>query len=171
MNYYDAIMASALDAVMRETPDYVVRRIQRWYSAKFATPLMQVADIPFEVVLQHFYEEQYADLEPDDREKERIRLTESDEERAKRIAKEDEQSFEEHEFVKLQEALEMDRRNREGSAPKVETPKIPTGALPEAKLVTPSVAPIPEGITMKFMDEESFEDLLEGSGLTPPSKG
>lgn len=54
----------ALRAVLKPTkdPEYNLRRIFRWYSRTFNTPLHVVADLPLDDILQNYYEVTYEDL-------------------------------------------------------------------------------------------------------------
>jgi hypothetical protein len=46
-------------------PEYYLRRIFRWYSKTFATPLHEVEELPLSDVLQHYWEEHYEDMAKD----------------------------------------------------------------------------------------------------------
>lgn len=62
-----SIQILALDAV--ENPDYdaFIRKVQRWYSKEFSTPLIQVETIDLIHVLQAYYEEKFGEAyQPDD---------------------------------------------------------------------------------------------------------
>jgi primosomal protein N' len=56
MELLEAIEISALKSVLQPDDDYFLRRIFRWYSEKFHTPLGEVADLPVEDVLQTYFE-------------------------------------------------------------------------------------------------------------------
>lgn len=61
-----------------------MRRIFRWYSERFHTPLHLVEDIPLTDILQAFFEVQYEELDPEERHNLAIHLLETPEERAQR---------------------------------------------------------------------------------------
>lgn len=42
--------------------EFIYRRICRWYSKNFATPLREVENLPIEYVLQHYFEETFDTL-------------------------------------------------------------------------------------------------------------
>lgn len=78
----------ALKAVLDPDEEYYVRRVFRWYSRNFHTPLHMVPDLPLEEVLEAYYENVYEEVVAEDEPgklEEAIReLVETDEERQKR---------------------------------------------------------------------------------------
>jgi len=46
----------ALEGILLKTPEYYYRKICRWYSKEFSTPLKGVYDLPMDFVLEHYYE-------------------------------------------------------------------------------------------------------------------
>ena len=70
MNKWDAMRATALAAVVEEPFEYQLRRISRWYSKTFHTPLADVDNIPVEDLIYTYYECMYEDLPPERREEE-----------------------------------------------------------------------------------------------------
>jgi hypothetical protein len=94
---YDSVQVTALAAVVKGTdPNYVLRRIFRWYSEKFHTPLHRVEDLPVHDVLQNYYEAQYeAMLDANkfaelDEERRRLMMTDADWLAARRAVDEEE---------------------------------------------------------------------------------
>lgn len=59
MDIYTAIKLMAMKAVIEPDEAAVTRRIQRWYSKTFFTPLSEVEKIDFFEILTHYYEETY----------------------------------------------------------------------------------------------------------------
>lgn len=59
-----ALRILALKEALSPEPshDYFIRKVFRWYSKTFSTPLHQVYDLPLFDVLQAYYEESYANL-------------------------------------------------------------------------------------------------------------
>ncbi len=96
--YQDDVRAGR-DPVTAPDAEYEYRRVVRWYAKTFHTPIAQVREIPFEELLQDYYESVYEDMEdaePDAHDElertplevERDLLAEDDAERAARMAKE-----------------------------------------------------------------------------------
>jgi pterin-4a-carbinolamine dehydratase len=56
MDEVAAIQAIALKAVINEEPAFLFRRVLRWYSTTFHTPLHVAEDLPLDYVLGHFFE-------------------------------------------------------------------------------------------------------------------
>lgn len=59
MDVYTAIKMMAMKAVISPDEGAIVRRIQRWYSKTFHTPLADVEKIDFFELLTHYYEDTY----------------------------------------------------------------------------------------------------------------
>lgn len=76
-NLWSDVRTVALRDVLGQRGDYVLRRIYRWYSKTFATPLHLVEELPLEWILQHYFECMWEKLEPDEiqEEKRKILLT------------------------------------------------------------------------------------------------
>lgn len=49
----------AVQALLHDTPDFFYRKVCRWYSKEYHTPLIQVYDLPYHHVLQNYYEAQF----------------------------------------------------------------------------------------------------------------
>lgn len=75
--FWSDIRTIALQDMLQETGGYVQRRIFRWYSKTFATPLHQVDDLPLDFVLQHYFEAMWEALQKHEIEEEveKIRQT------------------------------------------------------------------------------------------------
>lgn len=97
MDLPEAIQLASLQAVLRHKQrkdnlldlEYTLRKIFRWYSKTFHTPLHEVDSIPLSDVLAAYWEEHYEELEDKDLEVERIRLIEDEEELKLRQIEED----------------------------------------------------------------------------------
>jgi hypothetical protein len=99
--YFKALKTIALANVLAGDgagDDYQERRVVRWYSRTFHTPVAAVEQIPLEDVLLAYYECGYEDMDPDEREKARVRLLESEEERRRRVDEEECQAMSDLEF-------------------------------------------------------------------------
>ena len=88
MEILEAIQIQALLDVMEGDFLYHYRRICRWYSTTFHTPLAEVDSLPMEYVLQQFFESRFEDMPRAERRTLALKLTETPEERKKRLAKE-----------------------------------------------------------------------------------
>jgi hypothetical protein len=71
----------ALKDVLTGTAEYQHRRILRWYSRTFATPLHDVEQLPLEYVLQHYYESFWEKAEPEELEEARVDALKTPEDR------------------------------------------------------------------------------------------
>jgi hypothetical protein len=67
---------------------YHFRRICRWYSTTFHTPLAEVDSLPMEYVLQQFFEHTFEGMSKADRKKLALEMTENEAEKKARLAKE-----------------------------------------------------------------------------------
>jgi hypothetical protein len=84
MDTLEAIQLEAMRAVLEEDPEYLLRRIFRWYSTTYHTPLHQVEELPIEYVLQHFFEVNIEAMPKAQRKKLALTLAESKEEKLAR---------------------------------------------------------------------------------------
>jgi hypothetical protein len=62
---YKLYILKALNGKLNKTSDFFERKIMRWYSKAFSTPLHEVYNLPWLFVLQHYYESYLDDLEYD----------------------------------------------------------------------------------------------------------
>jgi primosomal protein N' len=65
-NYYRYLQLKALDAIFNSSDLYLHRKICRWYSKEFNTPLQQVLEMQFDTVLMHYYETQFEQIPHND---------------------------------------------------------------------------------------------------------
>lgn len=189
MEFWDAIHFAALRDVYfarkgRDGGDplYTYRKIFRWYSRTFSTPLHQVEELPLEDVLRAWYEETLEDLDEKDLDEKVREAALSPEERQRRERVEDAYAAEEYDAVREAEA-ENAAAERALLAKKVEDVIRPiqqdlhamrisrkdVDLVPESKVVA-----LPD-IKMTFVDDDddSFERQLEGDSfglLAPPAK-
>lgn len=75
----------ALQATRHPDRGAQFRRIARWYSQTFATPLHEVFDLPEDFILQHYYEHHYEGLDDDEWRQEVLDAVETPAERAARL--------------------------------------------------------------------------------------
>jgi len=120
MDIFSAHRINALSSVMfpGSDPGYELRRIFRWYSTHFCTPLHEVSALPLDDVLQNYFEAKYEeleDLEPDEKDqdqrpfltRERDILSETEAERKVRVAKDEDDK---HKGDKLQRMVEQEQQ-------------------------------------------------------------
>lgn len=94
------------------SPDFETfrRRICRWYSSSFSTPLKEVEeDYDFFEILLHYFEDSFEKLEDRDKQEQLKLAVETPEERSKREIKED---LEEQEFLVMAEQEEAERAKK-----------------------------------------------------------
>jgi hypothetical protein len=84
----EAVRIQALLDVMEGDFLYHYRRICRWYSTTFHTPLAEVDSLPMEYVLQQFFEHTFEGMSKPDRKKLALEITENEAEQKARLAKE-----------------------------------------------------------------------------------
>jgi hypothetical protein len=181
MDLIQAIRLRALRAVVQPDREYFLRRVMRWYSKTFFTPLAQVEDIPLEDLLQTFYEEEYGAMDPESLDAIKEELLRTDEERYQQILDEEADEAEMFEMGKMIAADEA-RKRLEAKKAKAESisdlkqqkpglitaKEMPEMDLPVAKVRSDKA---PEGISMSFVDEADFEAELEGFGrMAQPKK-
>jgi hypothetical protein len=191
MHYYEAIKARALYSVLKPDTDYYVRRIYRWYSKTFHTPLEEVFDLPIEMILREYFEEYFEGLEEEDLDGQLEEMTETEDQRKERLAFEDFDSKSEHELLEMSKKQNVKLADKDAKVKSVAKPgpKPITNKLPDSiatfnqslKEVTEAIkeemksdAPLlDEEIDMKFEDDTEFERLLNadaagGSDIKKP---
>jgi hypothetical protein len=165
LNYLDNIRIRALTAVVDPDHDAIMRRIFRWYSEKFHTPLHVVEDdLPLDHVLLHYFEHEFEGLDEAERHNLAIELLETPEERAERAAM---VAADEDEFLKKASAANEKIKAKiakAGSALRslIEQKNKATAPKPLPVNRAPSTpTPDPEEVTITYKSTEDFEADLE----------
>lgn len=115
MDIVEAAQIRALLSVIQQDTEYHVRRIQRWYSKTFATPLHEVEDLPLEDVLLVYFEEAFESMPEKKRVTLAIELTQTPEEKvaAEKAQKEAEEAASDEAFLKeIQEKASKEESNQ-----------------------------------------------------------
>lgn len=166
MDLFTSLKLVALRNVHCDVPDYAYqsRKILRWYSQTFFTPLHEAYKLPFVDVLTHYYEAQAEanagdkDYTVEDLQEEFRSLTESAKERAEREA---EEAAKEDDFMLEQIARQEQERLARQEAQESKEPKpLLSAAVVSREPLGTSHEPV---IKMDFTEEE-FEAELNGHG-------
>lgn len=164
MNFIHAIAADSLRSVMEDNHQHFIRKVLRWYSRTFHTPLHQAEELPLEYVLRAWFETYFEDLGEDERVEKARFLIESPEER---LAREQEAEADEDSFLAevAAEAIAAKAKKSGKEAPLTDTQPVKPDQLisPEDLEVLKN---LPE-IDMKF--EVAPEGNLETNGLGFPT--
>jgi hypothetical protein len=67
MEFYQALQICCLRSVMTADNEYEIRKIFRWYSKEFHTPLHEVEILPLDDVLVSFWESHYEEYDDEAR--------------------------------------------------------------------------------------------------------
>lgn len=173
--------------VLRDPPSssYGLRRLFRWYSEKFHTPLHLVENLPVDYILQHHYEAHAEDLvasENDHDLQEELReLTMTEAMAASAALARDRAAYREFEFDAEVKADVARDAKREAAAPKPirqqpvfsapEAGRTPFVSAAEPKPAVVIAKPAEPDIKMSFVDLDEFEKIAASDGLGPdPSK-
>lgn len=166
MNYFDIIKINAMHSVLMGERDseYELRKIFRWYSEKYHTPLEAVEDLPLEKVLQTYFEVRYAELAADANNEEafikEVRfLIENEEQRKARRKKElyeqeETQSADDKFFEEAQSEA-----NKEVGSQNKDVP-IQSQAVP-IKDSQSAITEIEPDIELKFVDDEEMQIAMD----------
>jgi hypothetical protein len=154
----------AVHAVAEEPSDYTLRKIMRWYSHEYHTPLDAVEDLPLEDVLQHWFETHYEGYEDGDLQAEIDRLLTSEDKLAEMRRQEDAEEADQWEFGR--EALAEEEKK--ATAPLQDIQDELKMAIPEVKIQAVT-APLPPDVHMMFedIDTDAFPDAQP---FGPPPK-
>lgn len=147
-------------AVIQRPAEYHIREIFRWYSETFHTPLKEVDTLPFDEVLQHYFERHYRDLEGPDLDQELVRLARTEEEQAEFERKERLNQTEDSEnFNDLRKQLDEARKAGQSLADTLKKPAKPDSkAVLTPKPLEKMPEKLPEGIQMNFTDDGGADD-------------
>lgn len=161
MDVYSAIRISAFRAVQEEDREYALRKMMRWYSKTFHTPLPQVEEIPLEDIAQAYFEERYAEMDDRQLEQELAELKKTPEEVYQQMLKEEADEAEMFQMARM--VAEEAKRSRaavkqkDGTIAPVQhaATRLPT-MVPEADL--PKALPVPPpDLTMSFTTDAALE--------------
>lgn len=163
MDNFTAIRISAFRAVTAPDQAYLIRKILRWYSKTFHTPLTAVEELPLEDVVRTYHEELFEEMSPEDREAERLLLLQTPEERLQKILAEE---AEEAEMFQMRQILAQEEAAKKKAPAPVKpgeiapiAPRPPIKAMDkEQELPAPKKEKeLPPGIEMKFMPDDDLE--------------
>lgn len=152
----------ALRGVWKPDHDSTLRRVFRWYSEKFHTPLHEVPDLPLEDILLNWFEVHYEQMEPEEKHNLGLELLETPEERRKRES--DDKNSEES-FIRLtQQMAERQRASKQLKTQVAEVKAaldkiVPQKAKPNKETSLPSPKPAnEEEITISYTDKPFDDD-------------
>lgn len=157
-----ALANVTLGAKAPDAPEAWLRSVFRWYSREFHTPLHVVPELPMEDILLHYYEclyDQYEDIEID---AEKVRLTETAEERQQRAiaaVREAEDVDQLVERIQKREAQKAQEAQEKRKAPQVAPERTAPGSGRRMPQVSIPRTP-PKDETVLRMD---FADLADDS--------
>jgi primosomal protein N' len=145
-NYYKYLQLKALDSVFNPNDLYLQRKICRWYSKEYNTPLKQVLVMAFDEVLTHYYENQFENIPHNDL----IDMLVDD--HLPDVSSEEDEDIEEWvEDLELEQAENLKKKEKRQS---LNNPTVPV----IKKQSSTSKNPLqPEDIVMKF-DDKDFDD-------------
>jgi hypothetical protein len=141
--------------------DYFIRKVFRWYSKEFSTPLHEVLELPLDDVLTHYWESQYEQMDDDEIVAAIKRLRETEEERKAREAKEQDAVGADEAWLRQVEQEEQQRiANKAAPAPAAPRPAHQR-AEKESQLPDYVDKPL-EGFKVNFVnDPREIEELMK----------
>lgn len=166
MDMFRAIKTLALLEVTAKykSENYELRRVRRWYSQTFFTPLHLVDDLPIFQLMQAYYENGFEQMEPNELNEALIEITQTPEERAAALTKEQRAESDDDLFFKEVQAEALQQK----SLPKPETrPALPISRTLAAETQLPNVKLPPAELKMTFITPEELERLTEADSLDP----
>lgn len=190
MHVFEALKYKALRDTLRPNTDYYIRKVARWYSKTFATPLTEAFELPLEHLLQAFYESRFENMEQEDIDEELREMTETEEERKTKKTEEEKEQAAEDELLRLSVEANnnklVDKANKINDLAKPRVKPL-TNALPDEFTKLSNVLKqtsdiikqemltdpedMPPDIDMNFEDDESFQRLIEMDSSEVPVKG
>lgn len=132
MGPVQAICLDSLLAVIEAGDEYQTRRILRWYSREFHTPLHVAEELPLEDILRAFFECQFETLTPKKQLERAAELTETAEETATKEALARAAEAEDDDFMDALEIKGSGKKTLQSTPDKsLMVPPVITGTLPE----------------------------------------
>lgn len=168
MDLYLALRLAAMQAVTEGKSEYSLRRIRRWYSERFHTPLADAEDIEDEVILQHYFEVHFEEMTEEERQDEIKELLETPEEKTHKARKKDIEDAEMFEFAKFTEEQQKKEAKKLSEVKAAEKESLLKSNSPkESQFKSPvkNTSQLPENITVSFLGADDFEKELERLSL------
>lgn len=153
MTLYESIKVIALKNVLKPNEEYYLRKVYRWYSKTFHTPLDQCFDIPLETVLTCFYEERFEGMDEEELQEELQNSIETEESRKAREETEEQDKISEYELIKMSETANPN------SVPEAVKQLNETLNLISNDLKSMQSDPL--DIDINFETDENFQKLIE----------
>jgi hypothetical protein len=161
----DAIRIRALRGVWKPDYESALRRIFRWYSERFHTPLHTVPDLPLDDILLNFFEVQYESMEPQEWHNAAINLLETPDERRQRRM--NETKADEDFLKKAASMVEKKKVNKQLRKKAAELAAALAKAKEKPAEEKPAPKPEPEEVAISF-SEGGFDDDFDPMGVPPP---
>jgi uncharacterized protein (UPF0147 family) len=169
MDTLESIRVKALLDVMEGHFEYHFRRICRWYSTTFHTPLAEVDSLPMDFVLQAFFENRFEDMSKAERKKLALEMTESEAEQKVRLAKEKAGSDEAFTKRIRKQAIKDAKKAKDKAQATKEAAAATIASMADQEMVgTPNMPDLPE-ISMSFDGSGNLIGNEESFG-PPPRK-
>lgn len=181
LDFIEEARVIALAAVLCPDGEYLLRKIARWYSREFHTPLHTVeADIPLDDLLRAYFEVKYEDMDLEDRDEELQQLVVPLQEREEQAvqAEADDDEFLEEARREAREALK--RNPALASLSKPEAEEVPADQPPLAPALgartpleaagmvkPPALAPTPTSVKFADIPEDEIDQDGEWGILDP----
>lgn len=174
MDPYEAIKIAALRVALKPDTDYFIRKVSRWFSTTYHTPISQVYDMPIEEILQAFFEAKYDAMDEEQLKIELESVIETEEQRKERLLAEDFDKVTEYELFQMSENQNKNKGgSRKMSDVGVTKDKAINNKLHELTKTLKNVADtikkdmetdpatLPPDIEMSFESDESFSKMLD----------
>jgi hypothetical protein len=171
VDIYTAIRIRAFRAVQAPDKDYLIRKVLRWFSKTFHTPIERVEELPLDDVMQAYYEDKYENMSPDELDAERQELITTDEQRYERILAEEANDAEMFEMARMIAAEEAAKKTSKVTDTKPDAKGVITpvrhpvpGLLKQVRKAAEAELPdgpppetLPSGIKMSFIEDSDLE--------------
>ncbi len=148
----------AFKEVQDKSPEYYLRHIFRWYSARYATPLHLVGEIPTSDVLTAYWEEQFENMDAEELAQEKALLIETESQRLARVTAEEADQALDIDFAAFAEAEAKKLEDKPMQTQAAVRPIAhPHKQAPEAEL--PEPVAVPPDVEVRFVDPGFFDDM------------
>lgn len=145
MEYIDNLQRIAMNSVENPTYEDWLRRIRRWFSKEYSTPLLQVEEFEDEYVILAYYEHIFEEMDPETRKNKILELVETPQEKKAREIKEEE--------IDAEIMKEMEAEFKEIQAKKQKA-SLGQGVKEKKPIPSPKEEKLEEPIVFEFTDPD-----------------
>lgn len=173
MDLFKALQLVCIKSVTQPDGEYKLRRILRWYSKTFYTPLHIVETLPLENILIAYFESIYEEMEEEERQEHIQLLLETDEQRKARLENEEKERLSAQDFLEFSQKQQKEKEEAHAKTEKRIIDGVPVlkGRDPLLSDGMNKAVVKDEEIKIEYVEDNNlFEDELDSLAVGPKPK-